>query len=122
MLTTLVQALATKVLAPRKPKLTRSAQWPKVRAEHLKTEPVCRVCGTAQNLNVHHVIPVHVNESGELEPLNLITLCEGKDGCGCHFLFGHLRNWVSWNPNVFTDARLWREKIRTRPILDKGPV
>lgn len=88
----------------------RSSRWSSLRAAHLKTEPVCQVCGRQDNLDVHHVKPVHVFPQLELEPSNLLTLCEPH-----HLLFGHLVNWKSWNPLVRVDCVIWRAKISGRP-------
>jgi len=55
----------------------RSGKWPRVRANHLVLHPVCEGCGAKNDLNVHHVQPFHVDHSKELDPTNLITLCEG---------------------------------------------
>ncbi len=92
----------------------RSAQWPTVRKHHLERQPCCQVCGSDKGLEVHHIRPFHLHPKLELDPANLITLCEGTRG-GCHFLFGHLENWHSFNPNVVSDAAAWREKIAHRP-------
>jgi len=55
----------------------------------------------------------------ELEPTNLVTLCEAnKGGVNCHLLFGHLSNFKSFNVDVLSDAAHWSEKIRTRPLVD----
>jgi 5-methylcytosine-specific restriction endonuclease McrA len=85
----------------------RSPQWTKVRDAHIKIDPICNVCGTKEDLNVHHIIPFHVDKSKELEPTNLITLCNHN---GCHFTFGHLFNWSSSNPNVIVDAATFKQK------------
>lgn len=85
----------------------RSSKWPKVRDTHLKVDPVCNVCGTKEDLNVHHIIPYHIDRSKELDPTNLITLCNNNR---CHFTFGHLFNWSSFNPNVIEDAKAFKQK------------
>lgn len=85
----------------------RSPQWNKVRAQHLKEQSTCQVCGTKEDLNVHHIIPFHVDKSKELVPSNLITLCERNK---CHFIFGHLFNWSSYNPNVLIDSQIYKDK------------
>ncbi len=97
-----------------KPAVRRSSQWPAVRKAHLAKHPACEVCGTKSSLNVHHIFPVHIAPEGELEPNNLITLCEASP-VNCHLLYGHLRNWKSFNRIVVEDAALWKEKINTRP-------
>ena len=92
----------------------RSPQWPKVRAEHLKKFPNCALCGSSKDLNVHHVIPVHVDKSKELLFDNLITLCDNESK-GCHIRFGHLFSYFSWNVAIKEDAKNWGEKIKNRP-------
>jgi hypothetical protein len=88
----------------------RSKMWKKVRDEHLRNNPECAVCGRRENLVPHHVVPVHEDPSLELDPDNLITLCEGP-AFNCHLFFGHLRNWSSSNPTVRKDAEEWRRRI-----------
>ena len=97
-----------------KPGGKRSKDWPLRREWHLIKEPRCRVCGTRKNLNVHHIQPYHLRPDLELDPTNLITLCESTDG-GCHLVFGHLCNWKAWNPDIRADADVWRRKILDRP-------
>jgi hypothetical protein len=98
----------------------RSEHWPAVRAQHLKLHPVCEVCGGKDKLQVHHVRPFHLHPDLELNPENLITLCEsGKGGVSCHLHFGHLGNFRSFNIDVHTDALEWHDKIKNRPLLDK---
>lgn len=98
-----------------KPPVRRSSKWPRVRAVHLTHEPVCQACGGRQRLEVHHILPVNYAPWLELDSNNLITLCEGE-AVNCHLLFGHLRNYQSYNPTVVYDAALWRRKIATRPM------
>lgn len=97
-----------------KPDVSRSPQWPAVRKAHLAKHPKCEVCQSESSLNVHHIFPVHLSPEGELAPNNLITLCEGGV-VNCHLLYGHLRNWKSFNLIVVEDAALWKEKINNRP-------
>ena len=98
-----------------KPMVERSGHWPKVRDEHLKVQPVCQVCGGKDYLNVHHIVPVHLDKSRELDPTNLVTLCEGSHHLNCHLLFGHLQDWHSVNSHVLEDIKLWAEKLKNRP-------
>lgn len=88
----------------------RSKEWKRIRLEHLSKNPRCAVCGSEKNVVPHHIIPFHKDQSKELDPENLITLCEG-DTFNCHLFFGHFRNWSKYNPYVVEDARIWREKI-----------
>jgi len=98
------------------PEAARSGKWRAVRAAYLKKHPRCFVCLTKKRVEIHHRRPFHTHPELELDPNNLITLCEGKDG-GHHLLFGHLLNFKSVNVNVAEDAKAWRLKILTRPKL-----
>jgi len=89
----------------------RSPNWKKVRDKYLKNHPLCEICGSNTKLHVHHIIPVHVDKNKELEEDNLITLC----GQHCHFVFGHLMSWRSYNSNVRADAEFFKSKILNRP-------
>lgn len=88
----------------------RSGRWPKVRADFLKVFPGCAVCGKTEGVVPHHAIPVHVDDSRELDQSNLVALCPDH-----HLTFGHLCLWYSYNPDVRADAKAWREKIENRP-------
>lgn len=90
----------------------RSSKWRKVRREHLKKHHKCAVCKSTRKLEVHHIIPFHLAPDLELEPKNLITLCENnKYGINCHLLIGHLGNYRRTNPNVQTDVLMWNIKL-----------
>lgn len=82
-----------------KVKVKRSTKWPYWRRKHLKTENSCQWCGAIGFLQVHHIVPVHVDSSKELELSNLITLCETPNH-NCHRRVGHLGAWIRWNPKV----------------------
>jgi len=88
----------------------RSKVWRQVRLRHLDAHPECAVCGRKENVVPHHIVPVHIDPSKELDLTNLITLCEGP-AFNCHLFFGHLRDWSLHNPNVAKDADEWRIKI-----------
>ena len=92
----------------------RSPKWRKVRAEHIKNNPECAACGRKDGLEVHHIIPYHISPDLELEPANLITLC----GKYCHFVFGHLMDWKSWNENVAIDCLVYRTAKINRPYKE----
>jgi 5-methylcytosine-specific restriction enzyme A len=88
----------------------RSSKWPAVRARHLREQSNCRVCGTTEDVEAHHLKPFHQHPELELDPSNLITLCRDH-----HLLFGHLMNWQSINCNCLQDCHSWRKKIAARP-------
>ena len=97
----------------------RSNHWPTVRKQHLALHPVCEMCGGSEKLEVHHRRPFHLHPDLELDPSNLVTLCEAKKvGANCHLLFGHLGNYRSWNVDVIKNAREWAEKIKNRPLKE----
>jgi predicted HNH restriction endonuclease len=60
---------------------------------------------------VHHKRPVHLFPELELDPANLITLCEPQN---CHYLIGHCLSWKAYNPSVEEDAAHVREMIASR--------
>lgn len=54
------------------------ADWRKLRAEHLKRHPWCRLCG-AQATDVDHIVPRRIAPERRLDPTNLQSLCKS-----CH--------------------------------------
>ena len=97
---------------PRTFGLKRRPKWRKVRARHLKKFPKCAVCKGKTRLTVHHCKPLHYFPELELDPTNLITLCEYRR---CHIGFGHLNNFKSYNPDIRADAYYFNQKIVNRP-------
>lgn len=94
----------------------RSSKWASVRKKHLEENSTCAVCGGNKTLEVHHKQPFRDYPELELDPNNLITLCEAKtNGVNCHLLFGHLGNYRSINANVDNDVKIWNNKIKNRP-------
>lgn len=89
----------------KKPKLARSRSWTTVRKQHLEKQPTCQACGSKTKLEVHHIIPVHIDPSKELDYENLITLCENPATGFCHYIFGHLSlSWWKYDPDVITNV------------------
>jgi len=93
---------------------SRSPQWSSVRNEHIKNQPICQACLRKKDLEVHHIIPYHIDPNQELNPQNLITLCSD-----CHLLFGHLMDYKSWNENVVKDCETFSSKVKSRPYNEK---
>lgn len=89
----------------------RSSQWPKLRKQHIEKQPCCQACGSCKKPEVHHIVPVHLDPSKELDPDNLITLCDRY----CHFTIGHLMSYHSWNTEVIQDSANFLKKIANRP-------
>ena len=97
-----------------KPACRRSSRWRAVARAHIAQHPTCACCGAPDDLVAHHIVPVHVDPALELEPDNLITLCEG-DTLNCHCWCGHLGNFRSWNASVARDAARFLARVQTRP-------
>lgn len=94
----------------------RSKDWPKARREYLELHPKCEACGETRKCQVHHVFPVHEFPTEELNPNNFITLCDSNKK-NCHFAFGHLYNFSSYNIKVREDSAEFLEKVINRPQL-----
>lgn len=93
----------------------RSSKWSGVRKAHLSRFPNCAVCCGTEKTEVHHVQPFHMKPELELDPSNLITLCESKkNGINCHLLQGHLGDFKCVNSAVRSDTAIWNHKIGTR--------
>ena len=88
----------------------RSPGWQAERNKHIKGNGSCRACGATTKLEVHHILPFHLYPALEMVEENWITLC--KD---CHYLFGHLKDWKSWNATVVEDSRVYLNKRKNRP-------
>lgn len=89
---------------------TRSPKWRTVRKRHLQKNPECAACGARRGLQVHHVVPFHVDKALELDPKNLLTLCEYVGGLECHEFLGHGDHWQSYNPLVREHVAELRQK------------
>jgi 5-methylcytosine-specific restriction protein A len=89
----------------------RSPRWSDIRNEHIKKYPKCAACGTKKNLEVHHIVPVHIDSSKELDVTNLITLCSNR----CHLIFGHFMDYKSWNKDVEHDCAVYYNKLKNKP-------
>lgn len=92
--------------------VSRSSQWPRVRKDFLAQHPKCAVCGGTKDVNVHHKLPYHLHPELELDPANLITLCNHQMH---HLVMGHLGNFESYNEEIETDAKIWNGKYTQRP-------
>lgn len=88
----------------------RSPEWNKLRDRVVKEAGECQACNSKRFLEAHHMTPVHVWPEGELMEANLIVLCRD-----CHFTFGHLKDWSSWNVYVEKDCAEYRKRIEARP-------
>ena len=88
----------------------RSSKWKAVRNNFIKDHGCCAVCGKTENLVVHHKQPFHLFPERELDPTNLVTLCE-NDIHNCHYVIGHLMEWTRYNPDIEEDIWIWKNKL-----------
>jgi hypothetical protein len=95
--------------------LSIPTQWEMTKAKraYRDAHPECAICGNRKYLEVHHVIPVHVDHTLACDLDNFITLCDPKNN-GCHRWFGHFGNFRSkWNLEIREFA------IKSRYHLEK---
>lgn len=100
----------------RRPKdeIDRSPRWASVRAKFLEDNPCCEACGGVKNLEVHHVIPYHVDPSKELDRSNLQVLCGLPRNC--HWNVGHGFDWQAWRPDSRALAKqMLATKVERKP-------
>lgn len=79
-------------------------EWRKTRNAFILVESCCQMCGARKKLEVHHVIPWHVDETLRYDWDNLVTLCRH-----CHFQFGHHGNWREYNRGILELCGVARE-------------
>lgn len=99
----------------------RSSEWGKVRKEHLKENPVCIICGSSSDLEVHHVIPFSIDKELELAPTNLVTVCRSKQyGFNCHLHIAHAGSFKNYNPWILEDIDKVKEIINRTQCQKDG--
>ena len=96
----------------------RSSKWRGAKKVFLKDNPFCACCGGKINLEVHHIKPFYLYPELELDPTNLITLCEknSKD-INCHLFIGHLGNYKKINPYIHKDIKTWSKRYKSKKCL-----
>lgn len=95
----------------------RSSVWPRVSDNFLRKNPRCAVCGQKATV-AHHIVPVHIDKSKELDTDNLMPFC----GTRCHLPWGHLFSWRAYNPHAVGDAAEMRWNVEHRPLSEKERV
>ena len=93
----------------------RSPHWPAARRLHLKTQPNCVACGTADKVQVHHIQPYHLHPSLELDQANMVTLCENPEANECHLKIGHRGNFKNENKDVLADIQQFKQTGKLPP-------
>jgi len=92
----------------------RSCKWAAFRDAYAKGHPVCIFCCKPVE-NIHHIAPFHNDTAEELSENNVCPLCRR-----CHFEWGHLENWKSWNTNILKHAEWYRGLVKTRPVKERA--
>ncbi|MEI7486605.1 MAG: HNH endonuclease [Chryseobacterium sp.] len=93
----------------------RSGKWNGRRKKWLIENDSCIACGKKSSLQVHHKIPVHIDESKELIEDNFCTLC-----ATCHFVFGHSHNWSLYNPFVIEDCENHLKRVKENQKINQS--
>lgn len=102
-------ASAAAYVSERAPAERRAPGWASLRNRFIAAHPRCAGCGAAASV-AHHVEPVSLNPSRELDAENLVPFCDR-----CHLMIGHLGCWSSYNADAVADAAWWRAKLSRRP-------
>jgi len=68
------------------PKTLRDPAWRVTKERHKTVHPECEFCGSTEQIEVHHVIPVKDERSLELDSRNLLTVCHAchRSATFCH--------------------------------------
>lgn len=92
----------------------QSKQWHEVEDMYLhvmKDHDYCVACNLTGDglIQVHHIVPVEFcyaigREDLTVNPLNMISLCEGPGTNDHHVVFGHLGDFHWYNPDVKQDV------------------
>ena len=89
----------------------RSSEWRLFRQKYIQDQ--CASCGSETKLELHHIVPFNVAPDLELDPDNVITLCENKKyGINCHLYNGHNGNYRNFNLRVKSDSYESKERIK----------
>lgn len=99
----------------------RHPLWRRVRALWLREHPSCAACGGTEALEVHHLRPYHLFPELELDPANLLSLCDAPSR-SCHRRVGHAYRWDLWVPTARQDAARQLSSVASaRDTRDETP-
>jgi len=79
--------------------ISQSWEMTKVKRAHILANPQCEICGYRENLEAHHIRPLHLFPNLYCTKENFVTLCDFGNK-GCHLKFGHLGSFTNYNPNI----------------------
>jgi hypothetical protein len=92
----------------------RSGQWRTFRNNLVKNAK-CAICGSSKNLQAHHKKPFKDFPELELDPDNIVILCENPNR-NCHFVFGHLFNWSHYNDDIINTIQYFQIIVKKAKI------
>lgn len=94
----------------------RSPKWPALRRKLIAGKS-CAVCGKKNKLELHHIRPFHLHPELELDPANLIPLCEGNKSVNCHLIFGHFGNFrTKYNLKIRIVVTSWIKNMTAKSL------
>ncbi len=98
----------------------RSPKWEETKKKFEETNPkICAACGKTKNIQLHHIRPFHLHPELELDPANLIWLCENNTPVFCHLIFGHFGNFrTKYNLSIREDAPVWKGHLTEKSLPD----
>ena len=86
-------------------------KWEEFERNYWKKHPnerYCHICGETHNIELHHIIPRHIDPSKIFDEDNLIPLCRA-----CHLRFGHLGNFEKYyDPDIKEFAKKTLNRIK----------
>lgn len=89
--------------------------WPAFRAANIAKE--CGACGRTSHLELHHIVPRHIDPTGTFDRNNVFTLCDW-----CHVVLGHLGDdRTGYNLDLVSDAKAFRERVKYRETGGRKP-
>lgn len=103
-------------------------QCNKAKKLYLQDNRQCVICGALVDLEVHHILPVHLVPELASDPINFVTLCDYGNK-GCHLKFGHLGSFTNFNPQIqelivtirsFYEAHALKTIKFNKPFVKKG--
>lgn len=106
----IVLPLPTFVVPPNTVDVPRNPGWESFRREIIKGQPACEASGVAWELEVHHLLPVHLRPDLEMVRDNCMVLTRTL-----HFWLGHYGNWASYNPRARKEAATFLKRVLHRP-------
>lgn len=100
--------------------VARSPHWESFKHEFSKTNSRrCAYCDSPIDVQLHHEQPFHINPQRELDPTNLIWLCE-EVGSNHHLHVGHCGDWKKFNPRVREDCLKNQKMIKLQRDLENS--